>query len=66
MMTFTQVVEMSVTMDNSRLVYTNPDDHTTLSHVTPVFKPFSANVFREIRAVILLLMVNSSMQLYFI
>ena len=44
MMTSTQVVQMSVTTtDNSHSKdYTHPDDHTTLSYVTPGFKPFTA------------------------
>ncbi|PFX17593.1 hypothetical protein AWC38_SpisGene18075 [Stylophora pistillata] len=39
----TSVVETSVTTtDNSPSQdYTHPDDHTTLSHVTPGFKPFA-------------------------
>ena len=41
-MTSAQVVETSVTTtdNNPSQDYTNPDDQTTLLHVTPRFKPF--------------------------
>ena len=43
MMTVAQVFEMSVTtLDNSASQdYTHSDDKSTLSHVTPAFKPFT-------------------------
>ena len=43
MMTVAQVFEMSVTtfINRASQDYTHSDDKSTLSHVTPAFKPFT-------------------------
>ena len=43
-MTTAQVVETSVTVNNSSFQnYTHPDDHTRQTTDTPGFKPFAMN-----------------------
>lgn len=69
MMTLARAVETSVdhtTSNSPSQDNTHPDIITLPFHVTPASKPFTAKVLNEIRAVLLLLMVNSSMYLYFI